>query len=122
MRVMSDDSSSIDEAEFLSAYGDPIGDCAIWAADERSEAGWMEVQSLATAIEENGWADYYEREDGSSEGEADLSITERAEAFSDGQPVPGAFPGKVMDDNLPSGILARGASAEVGLEGLEGLA
>ena len=109
MRLMSDDSSSIDEAEFLSACGDPIGDCAIWAADERSEASWTEVLPSATASEENGWADYYARDEDVSEVEADLGITERAEASSDRQPAPGAFPGEVRDDNLRAGILARGA-------------
>lgn len=118
---MSDDRSSIDEAEFLSAWGDPIGDYTIRAADERSEAGRTELQSLATALDENGRADYYGRDEDVSEEEADLGITERVETSSDGQPVPGAFHGEVRDDNLPAGILPRRASAVAGLEGLEGL-
>lgn len=111
---MSDDSSS----GFFSAYGDSLGDCAIRAADERSEAGWTEAQSLTTALEENGWADYYGRNGVVSEEEADLGITERAEASSNGQYVPEASPGKLRDDNLPAGILVRGASGAAGLEGL----
>lgn len=118
---MSDDSSFLDEAEFLSLCGDPIGDFAKRAADDRNEAGWTKPQSSATALEENGRADYYARDEDVSEEEADLGITERAEASSDGQPVSPAFPGEMRDDNLPAGILARGASAMTGLEGLKGL-